>query len=113
MAYFTESERAELGKLENVTAEIHGFVRKQHDSEADGQPVGHNLTSLLERTAGTSVREIDNIITELQTLRERLQSAAARLQHEVVEYDTLSQSTMQSTKIISEILRNGFPKRLA
>jgi hypothetical protein len=113
MAYFTKRERAELDKLENVTAEISDFVRKQHDSEADGQSVADNLASLLQRAAGTSVREIDNVIVEPQTLRERLQSDGARVEREMVEYATLSQSTLQSTKVISECLRNRFPKRPA
>jgi hypothetical protein len=113
MAYFTKRERTELDKLENVTAEISDFVRQQHDSETDGQSVANNLASLLQRAAGTSVREIDNVIVELQTLRERLQSDGARVEREMVEYATLSQSTLQSTKVISECLRNRFPKRPA
>jgi hypothetical protein len=113
MAYFTKRERAELDKLEYVTAEISGFVRKQHDSEAGGQSATENLASLLQRAAGTSVREIDNVIAELQMLREKLQSDGARVQREMIEYATLSQSTLESTKVISECLRNRFPKRPA
>jgi ABC-type transporter Mla subunit MlaD len=113
MAYFTKRERAELDKMENVTAEISDFVRKQHDSEADGQSVTNNLASLLQRAAGSSVRELDKVIAELQALREKLQSDGARVEREMVEYATLSQSTLQSTKVISECLRNRFPKRSA
>jgi hypothetical protein len=111
MAYFTKRDRAELDTLENVTAEIRGIVPQQHDSETDGHLAAKdNLASLLQRVARTSVREIDNLIAELQMLREKLQSDGARVQREMVEYATLSQSTLQSTKVISECLRNRFPR---
>ena len=66
--------------------------------------VANNLGSLLQRVAGTSVREIDELIVELQTLRDMLQSEGARVQREIVEYATLSQAAMQSTKIVAESL---------
>jgi hypothetical protein len=54
--------------------------------------------------AGSSVHEIDRLITELHTLREHLQSEGTRVQREIAEYAHLSQSAMQSTKIIAESL---------
>jgi hypothetical protein len=50
------------------------------------------------------VQEIDRLISELQTLREMLHNEGARVQREIVEYATLSQAAMQSTKIIAESL---------
>ena len=64
----------------------------------------HNEGARVQRVAGTSVQEIDKLITELQTLREMLHSEAARVQREIVEYATLSQAALQSTKIIAESL---------
>jgi hypothetical protein len=114
MAYFTKRNHAELDKFADVTAEIGDYLRQQQHSGADGQRVAKDdLASLLQRVAGASTREIDNLIAELQTLREKLQSDGARLQRETVEYASLSQSTLQSTKVISECLRNRFPKRPA
>jgi hypothetical protein len=43
-------------------------------------------------------------MTELRTLREMLQSEGARVQREIAEYAHLSQSAMQSTKVITESL---------
>ena len=60
--------------------------------------------NLLQRVAGTSVKEIDKLIAELQTLREMLQNEGARVQREIVEFATLSQGAMQSTRIIAESL---------
>jgi hypothetical protein len=37
------------------------------------------------------------LITELQMLRDTLQSEAARVQREIVEYASLSQAALQST----------------
>jgi hypothetical protein len=50
------------------------------------------------------VKEIDKLIAELQTLREMLQSEGARVQREIVEYASLSQAAMQSTRIIADSL---------
>jgi hypothetical protein len=61
---------------------------------------------LLQRATGTSVQEIDKLITELQTLCDMLHSEAARVQREIVEYATLTQGALQSTKIIAESLTN-------
>ena len=72
--------------------------------ESDSEMVAGNINSLLQRVAGTSVQEIDKLIGELQTLREMLANEGARVQREIVEYATLSQAAMQSTKIIAESL---------
>src|SRR5437899_1217192 len=64
------------------------------------------INAVLQRATGTSVQEIDKLITELQTLRDTLQSEAARVQREIVEYATLTQGALQSTKIIAESLTN-------
>ena len=56
----------------------------------------------MQRVAGTSVQEIDGLIAEL--LRALLQEERARVQRNLAEYAHLSQSAMQSTKIIAESL---------
>jgi hypothetical protein len=90
-----------------VEGEIREFVRRdvatlRRHPENDSEMVASNINSLLQRVAGTSIQEIDKLIAELQTLRDRLSSEAARVQREIVEYATLSQAAMQSTKIIAE-----------
>ena len=92
-----------------VEGEIREFVRRdvvgvRRQPESDSELVANNIIQLLQRVAGTSVQEIDKLITELQTLRDTLQSEAARVQREIVEYATLSQAALQSTKIIAESL---------
>ena len=91
-----DGEIREFGHREVVTA--HG---RQPDNESE---VASNINSVLQRTTSTSVQEIDKLITELQMLRDRLQSEAARVQSDIVEYATLSQAALHSTKIIAESL---------
>ena len=92
-----------------VEGEIREFVRRdvatlRRPPESDSEMVASNISSLLQRVSGTSVQEIDKLIGELQTLREMLATEGARVQREIVEYATLSQAAMQSTKIIAESL---------
>ena len=63
-----------------------------------------NVYSLLQRVSATSLQEIDKLIAELESSRDMLQSEAARVQREIVQYSTLSQAARQSTKIITESL---------
>lgn len=92
-----------------VEGEIREFVRRDSASlrrppEMDSELVANNISTLLQRVAGSSVQEIDRLIAELQTLRDLLHEEGARVQREIAEYAHLSQSAMQSTKIIAESL---------
>src|SRR5947209_12016789 len=92
-----------------VEGEIREFVRRDGASlrrapDTDSELVANNISTLLQRVAGSSVQEIDRLITELQTLRELLHSEGARVQREITEYAHLSHSAMQSTRIIAESL---------
>src|SRR5205814_4890241 len=72
--------------------------------DSDSELIANNIGTLLQRVAGSSVHEIDRLISELHTLRELLQSESARVQREITEYAHVSQSAMQSTKVIAESL---------
>src|SRR5438552_15481597 len=92
-----------------VEGEIREFVRRdgavlRRAPDSDGELIANNIGALLQRVSGSSVHEIDRLITELQTLRELLESEGARVQREIAAYAHLSQSAMQSTKIIAESL---------
>ena len=90
--------------------EIEGNIRElvRRDATALRQGSGENdvaanrLSSLLRRVSGNSAREIDNLITELKTLRDKLQSDGTRVERDIIEYAALSQSVSQLTKIISD-----------
>jgi hypothetical protein len=92
-----------------VEAEIREFVHRdgaslRRTSETDCELLANRIETLLQRVAGTSVQEIDGLIAELQTLRALLQEEGARVQRNLVEYAHLSQSAMQSTRVIAESL---------
>ena len=111
MAATKVSESVDNGKAgeSQVEGEIREFVRRdiatlRRQPENESEMVASNIGTLLQRVAGTSVKEIDKLILELQTLREMLHNEGARVQREIVEYATLSQAAMQSTRIIAESL---------
>ena len=90
--------------------EIEGNIRElvRRDATALRQGNGENevaansLSSLLRRVSGNSAREIDNLITELKTLRDKLAADGTRVERDIIEYAALSQSVSQLTKIISD-----------
>ena len=111
MTQVTSGKAADLDKKAEVAVEgeIREFVRRdganlRRTPELDSEMVANNIATLLQRVAGSSVQEIDRLIAELQTLRELLHEEGARVQREIATYAQLSQSAMQSTKIIAESL---------
>jgi hypothetical protein len=111
MTVTKSSEPTQIDKSaeSQVEGEIREFVRRdiatfRRQPESEGEVVANNIGTLLQRVAGTSVKEVDKLILELQTLRDMLQNESARVQREIVEFATLSQAAMQSTKIIAESL---------
>jgi hypothetical protein len=49
--------------------------------------------------------EIDNLISELQTLRRKLQTDGDRIQRDIAKFAELSQQVMQLTTIISDSVK--------
>ena len=63
-----------------------------------------NVNSLIQRVAGTSLGEIENLISELENLRDILHAEGQRVQREIAGYAHLSHAAMKSTRIIAENL---------
>jgi hypothetical protein len=86
-------------------------------SDAGADATVNNVNSLIQRVAGTSLSEIENLIAELEALRDLLHAEGQRVQREISGYAQLSQAAMKSTRMISdnvsqwkrnaENLRNG------
>jgi ElaB/YqjD/DUF883 family membrane-anchored ribosome-binding protein len=93
-----------------VEAEIREFVRRdvvtnrERQSENESEMIASSINSVLQGATTTSVQEIDKLIAELQTLSDTLHSERARVQHEIVQYSTLTRAALQSTKTIAESL---------
>jgi hypothetical protein len=99
-------------KIDKIEAETNGNIRELRDNAAfhqaagsDGEMTPSDLSTLLDRVAGTSAREIDSLIGELQLLRKKLQTDGSRIQRDITEYAALSQSVMQLTKIVSDSVK--------
>ena len=93
-----------------LEGEIREFVSRDVVSNLGRRPeneselVARNINSLLQQVTATSVQEIDELIWEFKSSRDMLQSEAARVQREIVQYSTLIQAALHSTTIIAESL---------
>lgn len=111
----TEEANPSLAAVTEVEAGIREFVRNdvaylrrpgqtpQVDSTENDATV-KNVNSLIQRVAGTSLGEIENLITELESLRDLLHAEGQRVQREIAGYAHLSHAAMKSTRIIAENL---------
>jgi len=115
----TESteEDSNHAAVSEVEAGIRDFVRNDiaylrrapsmlSGSEAQLEPIAeatvNNVNSLIQRVAGTSLGEIENLISELESLRDLLHSEGQRVQREISGYAQLSQAAMKSTRMIAD-----------
>ena len=62
----------------------------------------NNVNSLIQRVAGTSLAEIENLIAELESLRDLLHEEGQRVQREISGYAQLSHAAMKSTRMIAD-----------
>ncbi|MGE0525038.1 MAG: hypothetical protein AB7O60_18640 [Variibacter sp.] len=63
-----------------------------------------NVSFLIEQVAGSSIKEIDSLIAELQIVRDFLQSEGERVQREIAGYAQVSQAAMSSVKAITDTM---------
>lgn len=111
-------EDSNLDAVSEVEAGIRDFVRNDVAylrRPAPGTPSGtetalepnteatvNNVNSLIQRVAGTSLAEIENLISELEALRDLLHHEGQRVQREISGYAQLSQAAMKSTSMIAD-----------
>jgi small-conductance mechanosensitive channel len=97
-----ESLESEIGqtipKLGRAGA---SFRRKESGDEVSAQHLGN----LLRQLSNPPMSEIANLISELQTLRKKLQTDGDRIQRDIAEHAELSQQVMQLTTIISDSVK--------
>ncbi len=119
----TRSEKVEsteadtdLAAVSEVEAGIRDFVRNDvaylrrpptmtPDTaalEPSTEATVNNVNSLIQRVAGTSLAEIENLISELESLRDLLHAEGQRVQREISGYAQLSQAAMKSTRMIAD-----------
>jgi hypothetical protein len=60
----------------------------------------------VRKVSETSIREIENLIAQVQELRKTLQTNSNPIQRDITEHTELNQQVMQLTDIISESVKN-------
>ena len=109
----TEAAEANLAAVTEVEAGIRDFVRndiaylrRPVSSEPAPDPGAEaavaNVNSLIQRVAGTSLAEIENLIAELEAVRDILHAEGQRVQRELSGYAQLSHAAMKSTRMIAD-----------
>ena len=106
-----------LAAVSEVEAGIRDFVRNDvaylrrpaANASATDAPLDvnadatvNNVNSLIQRVAGTSLAEIENLVAELEALRDLLHNEGQRVQREIAGYAQLSQAAMKSTRMIAD-----------
>jgi hypothetical protein len=111
-------EDSNLAVVSEVEAGIRDFVRNDvaylrrpaSDLPSSTEPVPepspevtvNNVNSLIQRVAGASIAEIENLISELESLRDLLHAEGQRVQREISGYAQLSQAAMKSARMIAD-----------
>ncbi len=111
-------EDSELTSVSEVEAGIRDFVRNdiaylrrpapgvattaEAALDSNAETTANNVNSLIQRVAGTSLAEIENLISELESLRDLLHAEGQRVQREISGYAQLSQAAMKSTRMIAD-----------
>ncbi|MGB8575029.1 MAG: hypothetical protein WCD56_00510 [Pseudolabrys sp.] len=67
-------------------------------------PAPEKLNELIRRVAGASAEEIDQVVLELQRVRDMLDGEGERLSREIARYASLRQQLMTGMKVIAENL---------
>jgi hypothetical protein len=111
----TPEADGDLAAVSEVEAGIREFVRndiaylRRPAVAAEPTPLDpnaeatvNNVNSLIQRVAGTSLAEIEKLISELESLRDLLHAEGQRVQREISGYAQLSQAAMKSTRMIAD-----------
>ena len=70
-----------------------------------GDTTAEDVNSLLQRVSGSSIEEIERVISELQAMRDALRTEGDRVQRVVADHAGTSQTTVASMRIVADGLR--------
>jgi hypothetical protein len=112
-------ENADLAAVSDVEAGIRDFVRNDIaylrrptpsmvpppvPEQDDADVAVSNVNTLIQRVAGASLNEIENLIAELEELRDLMHNEGERVQRELQGYAQLSHAAMKSSRVIADNL---------
>ena len=66
--------------------------------------VNQSIGALIDKVSGTSIAEIEKLVSELHTVRNYLKAEGDRIQQEMARYAHLSETASSSVRIITESL---------
>lgn len=92
--------RNDIAYLRRPTPSMVGGTDMPVDQTAEATV--NSVNSLIQRVAGTSLAEIENLVSELEALRDLLHAEGQRVQREISGYAQLSQAAMKSTRMIAD-----------
>ena len=104
------SRSRESVKDKPTEPELEGNIRKptsasvavwQAESQ-DAQVSAGGLGAMLGEVSKVSMEEIDQLISELETLRRKLQNDGDRIERDIRQHAALSEQATRLTKIVSE-----------
>lgn len=81
---------------------VPGMLNTDVPLEASTEATVNSVNSLIQRVAGTSLAEIEKLVSELESLRDLLHAEGQRVQREISGYAQLSQAAMKSTRMIAD-----------
>ena len=111
-----EPEDANLAAVSEVEEGIREFVRNaiaylrrpvavsapEATLDPGAEATVNNVNSLIHRVAGTSVSEIEKLISELEAVRDLLHAVGEGVHREIFGDAQLSQAAMKSTRMIAD-----------
>ena len=86
--------------MRNLLRERKANRLAEASSEGEGQSV--ELASMISQISFRSIQEIDHLISGLQGIRQKLDDDGDRIQRQIGQYVSFSQSIVDLTKIVSD-----------
>ena len=97
-------------KLEALEHEIREQIRRdvappQDTTDPVNNAAAKTLNDLIGRVSGASMREIDLVISELQTVRSMLRKEGERVSREIAGFASLNHASMSAMKVIGDSIK--------
>jgi len=86
--------------MRNLLRERKANGLAEASTESEGQ--GVELASMISQISFRSIQEIDHLISGLQGIRQKLDDDGDRIQRQIGQYVSFSQSIVDLTKIVSD-----------
>lgn len=105
--YRTEPKVTDKSVETDIETNIHALKRagalfRQDENDNAEMTAANNLAALLDRVSVVTTQEIEDLVSELRILRDKLETDRQRIQGDVSKYAELSQAVKQLTANISD-----------